>query len=219
MPFVALGSASQGDGVMPTKRPLQSDAARNASGSGALNCKMAVGRASRPASSNSDSTTARFLGQSTALAQLASITISSGSLFFSVTSWCGFRMGPARPMIIAATANIRSNNSHQGVRSELLSSSLSPKSSATPGKRRRTGAGGMARKTNHKIGSMAKASKSSGELKPIAPKVMVVAPLDQTRDKATEVPIARCRWCGGNDSASPWHGTVGEVVLCAQQVA
>ena len=47
--------------------------------------------------------------------------------------------------MIAATASIRSSSSHHGVRSVVLSSSARPKSSATPGKRRRIGAGGTAR--------------------------------------------------------------------------
>ena len=48
--------------------------------------------------------------------------------------------------------------SHHGVRSETLSSSFKPNSSATPGNRRRMGAGGMARSKSHNTGSASSAA-------------------------------------------------------------
>ncbi len=65
-------------------------------------------------------------------------------------------------MITAATASIRSSSSHQGVRSVWVSSSFSPSSSATPGNRRRIGAGGTARSSSHSTGSASKRQQQPG---------------------------------------------------------
>ena len=86
----------------------------------------------------------------------------------------GFRTGPAKPTIRAATAIRRSSKSHQGVRSVWLSASVRPSKSATPGKRRLIGAGGTARRNSQRIGSVIRPSKRSGLMKPRGPSVHII---------------------------------------------
>ena len=159
-------SGAKGCGSRLSSRASQVFAAWNATPSPAgrsVSCTSATGRPSRPASSISPRARSSRTGQSRAEAQEASISTSSGP---SVSrSSGGFRTGPAKPMIAAATASIRKSSSHQGVLSVWLSSSLRPISSATPGKRLRIGAGGTARNSHHRIGKAISASNNPGAAK------------------------------------------------------
>jgi hypothetical protein len=87
--------------------------------------------------------------------------MTNGPLVFCASAE-GFKTGPENPMIIAATANIRSNISHHGVLSASTSVSLSPSKSDTAGNRRLIGAGGTARSKNHRTGNTIKPSNSHG---------------------------------------------------------
>ena len=116
-------------------------------------------------------------------------------------AFCGFRTGPAKPMIAAATARIRNKSSHHGVRSDWFSSSVRPNSRATPGNRRRIGAGGTARSNIHRIGKAIRPSSSHGAVKPMEPidHIRRGAP---ARRKAREAHWSgRCR-CDGSGIAS-----------------
>ncbi len=109
----------------------------------------------------------------------------------------GLSTGPAKPRITAATASILSSSSHHGVRSVWVSSSVSPSSSATPGNRRRIGAGGTARRISHRIGSATSASRSSGAVKPTGPSVHISEPARARREATAAPRRAACR-CGGS---------------------
>ena len=74
----------------------------------------------------------------------------------------GFSTGPAKARIAAASASMRSSSSHQGVRSGIFSGSVRPRSSRTPGKARRPGAGGTARSSHQRTGSVASPSQEPG---------------------------------------------------------
>ena len=130
-----------------------------------------TGRSSRAASDMSASTRLMRAVQLGAPAHDPSSAISK--LPVPARLSVGLSTGPAKPMMRAATAMSRSSKSHHGVRSDWLSSSCRPSKSATPGKRRLTGAGGTARSKSHKIGKMIRPSKSNGTVKPRGPSVHI----------------------------------------------
>ena len=149
---------------MPGRRSAQSVASRKgrrgSAGSGSASEITAVGRPSRASRSRMSATRAVRCGQSVALAQPPSITISTGPSPRSRLS--GFNTGSAKARIAAASASILSASSHQGVRSGIRSGSCRPSSRATPGKMRCAGAGGIARSSHHSTGSAASAASSQG---------------------------------------------------------
>ena len=71
----------------------------------------------------------------------------------------------------------RKNRSHQGVLSDWTSLSLSPISKETPGKRILFGAGGTARSTNHKIGTIKSITRTHGVINPNPQKKFTDDPL------------------------------------------
>ena len=97
---------------------------------------------------------------------------------------------------------MRNSNSHQGVRSVTVSSSERPSSKATPGNRLRIGAGGTARKINHRTGSAASATKSQGAAKPTGP-IIISTALHRRRDRAKVMWIAQCPMYGTTRTANP----------------
>ena len=196
----ATGSGSHAAGCRLGNCCLTTSAAANCTASGScVSGTSATVRPARNASSNSASTRAIRASQSRASAHVASISTNNGPV--PARSVCGFSTGPAKPIITAATASIRSNNSHHGVRSACVASSVSPSSSATPGNRRRIGAGGTARRMIHRIGRAISASSSSGAAKPKGPIIHIrrAFPKHQT-------PIIghwpQARRCGAYETAS-----------------
>ena len=174
-PTQSAKAGAQACGCNPAARPDQASAVWNSTASGASVSRIsATGRPEAPASATSASAFSTRRGQSRASAQLPSTTISIGPDPATRTS--GFRIGPAKPMIAAATASIRNKSSHHGVLSVSASSSLRPRSRATPGNRRRIGAGGTARSRIHRIGSAISASRSSGVAKPTGPTMNIYRP-------------------------------------------
>ena len=139
----------------------------NPSGGRSVKLTRAAGRPSRAAWDSAASMRSMRRGQSRADAHVPSVTISSGPR--PTMRSCGFNTGPAKAAITAATATRRSNNSHHGVRSVWLSSSVRSSNNATPGKRRLIGAGGTARSKIHRIGSTINPSKSQGAVKAMGP--------------------------------------------------
>ena len=163
----AAGSGSQGLGVRFGNCFANASAAWNGISptGGSVRRASATGRAASAASANAASMRSIRRFQSGASAQVPSTRTRSGPVPGSST--VEFRTGPAKPTMSDATASMRSNSSHHGVLSVCVSSSASPRSSVTPGKRLRTGAGGTARNSSHRTGSPASATSSHGAAKPI----------------------------------------------------
>ena len=86
-----------------------------------------------------------------------------------------------------------------GVRSLICVLSRRPSNRITPGKNRRTGAGGTARNSSHSTGKPNKADSSQGVRNV---RLMTVAPLPPRRDTATEGQIALRGLSYGNDTAN-----------------
>ena len=140
-------------------------------------------------------------GQRVAPAQLPSSAIRSGPVPSDCSS-AGFSTGPANPRMIAATARMRSSNSHHGVLSVTDSSSSRPNRSATPGNRRRTGAGGMARSSSQSSGSANSATKSQGAVNPMPPRTVICTLPMPRRRRAIAAPTVLKGWCGAGHTAS-----------------
>ena len=107
------------------------------------------------------------------------------------------RRGSPPPAPASAAAS-----SHQGVRSGIFSGSRSPRSSRTPGKARRPGAGGTARSSHQSTGSAANPSRSHGDRKATDPIIARSRPLAHRHVEPEQRGARRLGWCGGSTTAS-----------------
>ena len=214
--LISVGAGCHGAGESPARRLRHASVDLKVGTCGSVRVRMPTVRSARPARVSCASIAANWRSQPLAPAQEPSSTIKIGPLPCSVSA-CGFSTGPARPIMIAATASIRSKSSHHGVRSVVLSSSASPSKSATPGKRRRMGAGGTARRISQRIGNASRASNSQGAVKPIPPKTLMPhSPAARpARQRATAAPIVPRHPCGATHSATRCERKVAATRLCA----
>ena len=118
----------------------------------------------------------------------------------------GFSTGPAKARIAAASASIRRRSSHQGVRSGIFSGSRSPRSSRTPGKALRPGAGGTARSSHQSTGSAAKPEPAATARGRRPTRSSPLTPARPPPCRARAAPAAAARWYGGSTSASRGAG-------------
>ena len=201
--------------MRPAIRERQSAAERKLQPSGGISVAASTQRTRSLAAASSSACATRPMRkvQSCAEAQPPSKSTSKGPC--PPRSVRGFSTGPAKAKISAAMASIRSARSHQGVRSASTSSSLRPRSRATPGKRARSGAGGTARSRSHRMGNSASARNTQGAVNPMGPNTSISAAPPSPRTAIKARAKARCL-CDGCQSASPPDGQARRFRLCAR---